>query len=415
MAAADSASILLLDCGDVLGGKGELEGIKGKYLYESFQALGYHALNLGEADLDQGQEFLFEMIEKYDLPAISANVYNTVTGERILPPYVIHRVGGKRFLGREWGGLRIGIFGVLQLIQSDNTMLDKKEGEPRLVIKDPVIASREIVEELKTKTDFIICLAHTGWVNAKKFARSVHGVDVMIVGHGANVKPRPYLVGEIPLVMPGDQGKQVGVLDITLDQDYRVAVRDGRSKTLEETIEDDPEIAELTGRYRKELNKVGKDYVPKSSQLDVVRFLGAEACAECHEDEYEQWLTTPHADAISTLVDATQEYNPECVKCHVTGYGRFNGFHSYETTPDMVNIQCEVCHGSGIDHVNFVNGEEMGGALRSPEFSYLFEAAEDRCIACHNSEHDDSFEFDTDVKLVDHSEAETVDGQASTE
>ncbi|NNE07534.1 MAG: hypothetical protein HKN20_03120 [Gemmatimonadetes bacterium] len=403
LAQADPAPTISVDAGDLIGGTGNLFEVKGRYLFETYRKLGVDAMAVGITDLDQGHDYLKKYAAKYRIPLVSCNLYDAETNERFVDPYVIKRVGGKKFLGFEWGGKSVGIFGVFMLIDDVSTMLPKKGDDPALIIRDARISSREVIEELKQKTDFIICLANTGWVNATNLARGVTGIDVMVVGNGANIKPKPFLVNDIALVMPGDLGKQLGILELKMNESFRVEEREGRTQAFEENFADDPVVAEIVDRYRVELNEVGRTYMPTTSELDRVRFVGAEACAECHLSEYEQWMSTPHADAITTLIEAEQAYNPECVKCHVTGYGKFNGFHSYEKTSNMVNVQCEVCHGSGIDHINYVRGEGLSDAIRTRQKAFTLAATEDRCVACHNSEHDQDFFFDTDVKLVDHS------------
>ncbi len=398
----DSASVLKVDCGDLISGVNNLAPIKAKYLFEAYAKMGYDCVNLGESDLDQGQAFLLEMVRTYGVPVISANVFDGTTGERFLPPYIIKRIGGKKFLGFEWGGVRVGVFGVLELLD-DNSILPAMEGEDRLVIRDPIIAGREIVEELNDKCDLIICLAHTGWIQAKDLARGVAGIDLMVVGHGANVKPKPYLVGETPMVMPGDQGKYLGIVTLALDERGIVTKRDGRAQPLDETVQDDADMVELVKRYRVDLNEAGKAYVPETSDLEDLRFVGSSACGECHEAEFKQWRLTSHSRAIETLRTRDQDHNPECVPCHVTGYGHFNGFHSYEKTPNMVSVGCEVCHGSGADHIAYVNGESMENARAKPDRSYTLAPVVDRCVACHNSRHDPTFDFDEKIGLVDHS------------
>ncbi len=403
VAALDSASILKVDCGDLITGENNLTPVKGRYLFQAYEEMGYDCITLGESDLDQGQAFILEMLENYDVPMVSANVYNGVTGERFLQPYIIKRLAGKKFMGFEWGGLRVGIFGILQLID-ENTILPATEGEDRLIIRDPVIASREAVEEMSDKCDLIICLAHTGWIQAKEIARGAAGIDLIVVGHGANVKPKPYLVGETPMVMPGDQGKQLGVVTFTLDKDGAVEMREGRAQAMDETVADDPDMMKLVEAYRIDLNEVGKEYVPETSDLESTLFVGSVACAECHEDEYRQWITTPHSKAVNSLKARDQDHNPECVRCHVTGYGIGNGFHSYETTPGMQHVGCEVCHGSGNDHIRAMNDEPMEDAHHPPDRNYTLEPSEERCVACHNLVHDSEFNFEKLIGRVDHHE-----------
>jgi len=271
-----------------------------------------------------------------------------------------------------------------------------------LVHKDPTIVAREMVEELRPKCDLIICLAHTGWLQGRGIARNVSGIDLMIVGSGANVKGEPYLVNNVPLVMPGDEGKYLGVVELLLDETKKIQRVGGFAQELDDSIQDDPAQAEVVKRFNAELQEVGKEVVPATSRLDEIRFLGAEACVECHSAEYRQWKGTGHAKALEPLVKENQDYNPNCLKCHVTGYGFFNGFHSYEKTPDMVNVQCEACHGSGSDHVRWARGEPVTDTDRDPALKYLFAITDYRCTNCHDSENDPEFDFAADLRHVLH-------------
>ena len=54
--------------------------------------------------------------------------------------------------------------------------------------------------------------------------------------------------------------------------------------------------------------------------------------------------------------------------------------------------------------MNYVNDEDMTGAMRQPALAYTLAPNADRCIACHNSEHDDEFDYDLDAPLVDHTQ-----------
>ncbi|MFH1278861.1 MAG: multiheme c-type cytochrome [Candidatus Eisenbacteria bacterium] len=404
ISAVDSASVLHLDCGDVVGAKGAMEELKSRYLFESYGFMNVDAINLGSSDLLLGQKWLFEQMAKTGIPIISANVYYFDTGERFLRPYVIKRISPKRFLGVEWGGLKVGIFGLVQTLgENQGLPFDREKDEHRLIIKDPAVVAREMVEELRPQVDLIVCLAHTGWLHGRDLARNVSGIDLVIVGNGANVKPKPYVVNNIPLVMPGDEGEFLGVIDLYLDENKRVVEREGMSKELDDSIEDDPVMADLVERYKLDLQQIGDEIVPATSQLDVQKFLGAEACGECHTPELRDWKGGGHAHALESLVETGRDFDPTCLKCHVTGYGLFNGFHSYEKTPTMINVQCESCHGPGSDHVRWARGEDVSDSDLEPGLKYLFAAIEDRCLDCHDSENDPDFDFAAARPIVDHS------------
>ena len=51
-----------------------------------------------------------------------------------------------------------------------------------------------------------------------------------------------------------------------------------------------------------------------------------------------------HSHAYETLNRVNKAFDPECLSCHVTGWGENGGFISEVDTPKLKNVQCEVCH-----------------------------------------------------------------------
>jgi len=79
-------------------------------------------------------------------------------------------------------------------------------------------------------------------------------------------------------------------------------------------------------------------------------YLGADKCKMCHAKQHATYMKMKHATAIEAL-SAEEQKKPECVKCHVTGFGKTGGFESLEKTPKMAGVQCEACHGAGSLHM----------------------------------------------------------------
>ena len=91
------------------------------------------------------------------------------------------------------------------------------------------------------------------------------------------------------------------------------------------------------------------------------KYVGSAKCKACHGtmtgDQYKKWSESGHAKAIPTLsTDAAKkiaaERNiadpakaPECLKCHLTGYGK--PAEAFENPITDEGVGCEVCHGPG--------------------------------------------------------------------
>jgi len=78
-------------------------------------------------------------------------------------------------------------------------------------------------------------------------------------------------------------------------------------------------------------------------------YMGGSKCKKCHIKQYKTWKVTKHAKAFS-CIDAEHQKDPECIKCHTTGYGK-GGFVDTDKTPQFENVQCEQCHGPGGNHI----------------------------------------------------------------
>lgn len=131
------------------------------------------------------------------------------------------------------------------------------------------------------------------------------------------------------------------------------------------------------------------------------RFLGAELCVRCHQEEGEQWKTTSHALAWQTLVDAKQETAAECISCHVVGYRKPGGFQAAADAPKLGNVQCENCHGMGTQHEAFANPHKT--------------VTEQVCVTCHHGENDAEWNWQTKRPKILHSNlsGETIKNRKS--
>ena len=113
------------------------------------------------------------------------------------------------------------------------------------------------------------------------------------------------------------------------------------------------------------------------------KFKTATVCSKCHQNIHANWSDTLHAKALDVLESVGQGTNPDCLKCHTTGYGQDGGFVDRATTNSLAGVQCEACHGAAGEHVN--NASDV--TLRPPVDLHATV-----CGQCHTGEHQPNYD-----------------------
>ncbi len=108
---------------------------------------------------------------------------------------------------------------------------------------------------------------------------------------------------------------------------------------------------------------------------------GTFACGTCHAAAVAFWRTTAHGRAYATLERGGRQYDLDCIRCHVTGWGEAGGACSVAETAGRRDVQCESCHGPASLHAV----DPPGHLERDP--------GEARCRRCHTDEHSTTFEY----------------------
>lgn len=128
------------------------------------------------------------------------------------------------------------------------------------------------------------------------------------------------------------------------------------------------------------------DTAAPAADAEVNPYVGdnAKTCAMCHKAQVEAWKEWPMAKSWEKL-SAEEQTKEECIKCHVTGYGKPGGWVSFEKTPKLVGIQCEACHGPAGDHmkVPLADVEKKKSTVTVPD--------ETLCVECHKEEGNPNF------------------------
>ncbi len=147
------------------------------------------------------------------------------------------------------------------------------------------------------------------------------------------------------------------------------------------------------------------------------KYVGVKKCVMCHKSEskgnqYGKWLSTAHAKAYERLaspealesakkrgITGNPQEAPQCVKCHVTGYGEDpNLFNEDFIKAD--GVQCETCHGAGSDYLSLSVMKDKTKAIAQG----LTIPTKELCVKCHNPESPNYKEFNYDeyIKKITH-------------
>ncbi len=121
-------------------------------------------------------------------------------------------------------------------------------------------------------------------------------------------------------------------------------------------------------------------------------YTGTESCADCHDDQVKFWKKTVHATAWQTLIDRGQQFDLDCIGCHVAGWDKPGG-SNLGHNDKLRDVQCETCHGPGSIHVAKGGKEKPFAIQRAPD---------DKLCAsqCHTKEHSDTFRLEAYLRDV---------------
>jgi hypothetical protein len=192
------------------------------------------------------------------------------------------------------------------------------------------------------------------------------------------------------------QGQNIGQIDLDLSDQRELVDARNQIHPLSKAYPDDPRMNRLLDEFDAENRKLQKELYAREQlrgagdEAANTRYLGVATCQNCHAAEFEVYTKTAHAHAYATLASEFVHRDTNCVGCHVTGYndnGGFGGIRMRGTSVDLVDVQCEACHGPGAEH-------SRDGTYAS--------RARDACVRCHTPSDDPEFDFDKDWPKIAH-------------
>ena len=360
---------------------------KADLIVEAFNEIGCDAVNVGEYDLYAGRAYLEEKAREAQFPFLSANLRDAATGELAFQPYTI----------TEKADLTIGIFGLI----TDRFKLK----DPSLVAEDPVTAAQRVVNELRPKCDLLIALTYMGVMDDQRVAQQVAGIDMIIGGRSGAVLSQPLVINGTLIMQAQNRGRYLGQLELVLGESplrlYKsiaTDIPDGATRytntimPMSDSIASDAHIQQMVDTYKQSTAEREQARPTPRAPQAAVRYMGHEACKDCHTPQHEFWKKTLHAHAYATLVSKSDEYNPECVGCHTTGYNKPGGFpqpNMVTYARDLRDVQCEMCHSVGFTHVQLPRRNTI--TRRPPATT---------CQTCHTADTHPDFDYVTAILKI---------------
>ncbi len=400
--------VVPIDTGNQIRRFGIQPSLKLGKTYEALcQIMNYQAIGFGPDDLKlPATDILQNMLNGQGItnPFVSANVVFLDSNE-FTTPYRIIEVAGKRIFVT----MVLGDEHLENIRSADLTVSAVTPALNRLV---PVIAAEAC--------DASVLVAFTSLENSEAIAKQFPHFDLLVTCGGAG---EPTLVPEriqvndhvTQMIQVGSKGMYVGVVGFFANDSTPIRYQ---RVPMDDRFQDSDEIIKVFIDYQKQLEGLGLDglSVKPISHPSGRRFIGSEACYDCHDEEWEIWRhgidmdedeIGPHWRATLDLTEPTQRvfvqrhFDPECLSCHVTGW---NPQHYYPYLSGYLSLKdellhgngCENCHGPGYEHVM----AEMGEMSASEQEIELFrrelrvtldEARESLCVQCHDLDNSPDF------------------------
>jgi cytochrome c554/c'-like protein len=405
--------VVAMDCGGLVKGFGRQAELKFHLSVDAMQKMGYDAIALGKTDLRlPAGELLSRVASSEDAPSpfLSANV--AIFG------FAAGMTADHRIV--DAGGVRVGITSIL------GSAWQKEINNTDVEMVDPAAKLRAVLPKLKERSDVLVLLAHATMDESKRLAEEFPEFDIVVTG-GGNPEPpkdKEVLPGGTVLIEVGEKGMDAIVLGIYGDDkiEYQRVPLDSR-------FEDSLDMKEFMRQYQQQLKAdglagLGIRQVPHPQAAELGKFVGSKKCENCHEESYDVWKKTGHADAWKTLVEleVPRNHDPECISCHVIGWHPTeyfpyeSGFLSEVETPRLIDVGCENCHGPGEKHIEaeMADDEELQKKLQKAMVVTKEQSQHDKtrwCLNCHDLDNSPDFDFEEYWPNIEHSEANWDDDE----
>ena len=228
-------NVLLLDGGSAVRNIGRVPQVSAEATIEGMNLMRYDGLNIGAGELSFGVDYFQELQEKALFPFVSANLSWRKNSQAL----------GEQFLIKEFGGLRVGITGILSpaFLQKSTAIQDS------VVVRDPAEAIKDVIPEIQKRADIIILLSYAGEQRTRSLLMAVPEIDIALIGHDSGTLHEPLRARKTLLLKNARKGMFMGLLEIGLGPDVSIVSARNSLQRLSKEVPPAPDAQEVMRKY----------------------------------------------------------------------------------------------------------------------------------------------------------------------
>jgi 5'-nucleotidase len=237
---AESPNTLFLLAGDTISPSVASTIFRGKQMIAAWNAIGLDYACLGNHEFDFGPDVLIERMKESKFVWLGSNVIERKTNKPFngMPPFVI----------REFGGVKVGIFG---LLTTDTATSSKPGGNLRFV--NPLLTARVLVKQMRAKgAQLIVAITHLT-MSTDKLLAATGLVDVIIGGH--EHEQLEAMAGRTPIFKWGQDARILGRIDLNVNaRTGKLVSIDWAGIHVTDAVADEPAVAAVVNEYESKVS-----------------------------------------------------------------------------------------------------------------------------------------------------------------
>jgi 2',3'-cyclic-nucleotide 2'-phosphodiesterase (5'-nucleotidase family) len=359
----ETPNLVAISTGGMLASVAAQDKLTGEYILKGFSQLNYDGVAVQWSDLAYGDGF----IRDAKLPWVASNLLSE---------------GFAKTKEIERNGHHLALFSWLDPAEDPRAAM---HGKHQTVDAD-LETLRQSLQQARQR-GAVTLLSTTMTLDQAKATLPLELVDLLFIRAAYEVFGEPQKVGDTLVLQPGSRGMRIGRIDLTFNNDGRIQQWRNEVISMPATIANDQSLMPWYDEYNAKVKASYLERVAlrKAREKGQSPFVSEEVCKNCHTAEHDKWRTTLHSKAFSKLEKVGKSFDPACIKCHTVGFEKEGGFIDVDATPQLMNVQCENCHGAGRAH------SESKGIKPTANKGWQPPQV---CGQCHIQTHSPSFKFE---------------------